>query len=193
MGCSLPGSSVLGVSQPRKLKWAAISSGDLPNPGIKPRSPTLQADSLQSQSPGKPYIMHKWSHSVVSDSLRPHGLYSPPGSSIHRIFQARVLERVVISFSRGSSQPRDWTQVSRIAGRHFTVWVTREVPCYSQLTTIGRQKKAVSESRDAKEEVKRVKKRRWYYRFLNRLPFPWLSAMGRLGWFQVLNSIFLLI
>ena len=43
------------------------------------------------------------------------------GSSVHGIFQARVLEWVAISFSRGSSQPRDRTQVSRIAGRHFTV------------------------------------------------------------------------
>ena len=51
----------------------------------------------------------------------------PPGSSIHGIFQARVLEWVAISFSRRSSQPRDWTQVSRIVGRHFTVWATREV------------------------------------------------------------------
>ena len=51
---------------------------------------------------------------------------SPPGSSVHGIFQARVLEWVVISFSRGSSQPRDWTQVSRTAGRRFTVWATRE-------------------------------------------------------------------
>ena len=41
MGCGLPGSSVLGVSQPRNLKWVAISSGDLPNPGIKPRSPYI--------------------------------------------------------------------------------------------------------------------------------------------------------
>ena len=44
---------------------------------------------------------------------------SPPGSSIHGIFQARVLEWVAISFSRGSSWPRDRTWVSRIAGRHF--------------------------------------------------------------------------
>ena len=51
----------------------------------------------------------------------------PPGSSIHRIFQARVLEWVAISFSRGSSQPRDWTQVPCILGRRFTVWATREV------------------------------------------------------------------
>ena len=43
-----------------------------------------------------------------------------PGSSIHGTFQARVLGWVVISFSRGSSQPRDWTQVSHIAGRRIT-------------------------------------------------------------------------
>ena len=45
---------------------------------------------------------------------------SLPGSSFHGILQARVLEWVAISFSRGSSQPRDGTQVSRIPGRHFT-------------------------------------------------------------------------
>ena len=46
---------------------------------------------------------------------------SLPGSSIHGIFQARVLESVAISFSRGSSQPRDQTGVSCIVGRCFTV------------------------------------------------------------------------
>ena len=45
---------------------------------------------------------------------------SLPGSSVHRIFQARVLEWVAISFSRGSSQPRDHTQVSHAADRLFT-------------------------------------------------------------------------
>ena len=45
---------------------------------------------------------------------------SPPGSSVHEIFQARILERVAISFSRGSSQPRDRTRVSCTAGRSFT-------------------------------------------------------------------------
>ena len=49
---------------------------------------------------------------------------SLPGSSIHGIFQARVLEWVAISFSRGSSRPRDRTQVSCIAGRCFTLWAT---------------------------------------------------------------------
>ena len=52
---------------------------------------------------------------------------SLPGSSIHGIFQARVLEWVSISFSRRSSPPRDRTQVSYIVGRRFTVWATREV------------------------------------------------------------------
>ena len=52
--------------------------------------------------------------------------YSLPGSSVHRIFQARILEWAAISFSRRSSRPRDWTSVSRIVGRHFTVCATRE-------------------------------------------------------------------
>ena len=49
---------------------------------------------------------------------------SLPGSSVHGIFQARVLEWVAVSFSRRSSQPRDWTRVSCIAGKHFTIWAT---------------------------------------------------------------------
>ena len=58
--------------------------------------------------------------SVVSDSLRPHG-----------ILQAKILEWVAFSFSRGSSQPRDWTQVFCIAGRFFTSWATREAHMYN--------------------------------------------------------------
>ena len=46
---------------------------------------------------------------------------SPPGSSVHGILQARVLEWIAIPFSRGSSQPRDQTQVSHILGRFFTI------------------------------------------------------------------------
>ena len=47
-------------------------------------------------------------------------------SRVHGILQARILEWVVFPFSRGSSQPRDWTQVSHIVGRFFTSWATRE-------------------------------------------------------------------
>ena len=46
---------------------------------------------------------------------------SPPGSSVHGIFQARVLEWVAIAFSRGSSQPRDPAWVSHIVGRCFAI------------------------------------------------------------------------
>ena len=53
--------------------------------------------------------------------------YSLPGSSVHGISQARILESIAISFSR-SSQPRDWTQVSHTAGRLSTVWATRKAP-----------------------------------------------------------------
>ena len=52
--------------------------------------------------------------------------WSPPGSFIHGILQARILEWVAISFSRGSSWPRDWTQVSCISGRRFNLWATRQ-------------------------------------------------------------------
>ena len=48
------------------------------------------------------------------------------GSSVHGIFQARLLEWVAISFSRRSSQPRDQTLFSHIASRCFTIWATRE-------------------------------------------------------------------
>ena len=50
------------------------------------------------------------------------------GFSVHGIFQARVLEWIAISFSRGSSWPRNRTQVSRIAGRRFTIWATMGAP-----------------------------------------------------------------
>ena len=53
--CSPMDSIVYGILQARILEWIAFPSpGDLPNPGIKPRSPTLQADSLPAELPGKP-------------------------------------------------------------------------------------------------------------------------------------------
>ena len=67
----------------------------------------------------------------MSDSLQPHG--SLPGSSVHGILQASILEWVAIPFSRGSSQPRDRTSVFGIAGGFSTVWATREVLCVIKL------------------------------------------------------------
>ena len=67
--------------------------------------------------------------SVMADSLQPQD-YSPPVSSVRGILQARILEWVGILFSRGSSEPSDWTWVSCIAGRFFTIWVTRVAPSW---------------------------------------------------------------
>ena len=67
---------------------------------------------------------------------------SPRGSSVHGILQARILEWVAISFSRGSSRPRDRTQVFHIAGRRFNLWATRELwlaPNNSELLFSKRQ------------------------------------------------------
>ena len=67
----------------------------------------------------------QWSEVTQScPNLCDHMDCSPPGSSVHGILQARMLEWVAISVSRGSSRPRDWTQVSRIAGRRFNLWAT---------------------------------------------------------------------
>ena len=71
----------------------------------------------------------KWSRSVVSDCNLVD--CSPPGSSVHGILQVRVLEWVAISFSRGSSGPRDRTQVTDIAGRGFNLWATRTDPWHT--------------------------------------------------------------
>ena len=56
--------------------------------------------------------------------------YSPPGSSVHGILQARKLKWIAMPSSRGSSQPRDWTRVSCPARRFFNVWATRKAHEY---------------------------------------------------------------
>ena len=55
--------------------------------------------------------------------------WSPQVSSAHGILQARILEWVVITFSKGSSWPRDQTQISCIASSFITIWDTREAQC----------------------------------------------------------------
>ena len=78
------------------------------------------------------WLIQNWeSESEVAQlcpTLCDHMNCSLPGSSGHGIFQARVLEWVAISFFRGSFRPRNWTQVSCIAGRRFNIWPTRETP-----------------------------------------------------------------
>ena len=112
----------------RQEYWGGLPCpppGNLPNPGIEASSLCLlhwQADSLPLAPP-------KWRSEVKSLSrvrLCDPMDCSRPGSSVHGCFQAWLLEWVAISFSKGSSWPRDWTRVSRNVGRRFTVWATRE-------------------------------------------------------------------
>ena len=110
--------------------WPIPSPADLPDPGIKPESPELQADSLPTELSGKPWASESESESEVAQLCLT--LCDPmdcnlPVFSVHGIFQARILDWVAISFSKRSSWPRDWTWVSHTAGRHLTVWATTEV------------------------------------------------------------------
>ena len=68
----------------------------------------------------------KWSEVKVAQSCPI--LCDPMDYTVHEILKARILEWVAFPFSRGSSQPRDQTQVSHIAGGFFTNWATREAP-----------------------------------------------------------------
>ena len=79
--------------------------------------------------------------------------YSLPGSSVHGIIQARILEWVAISYSWGSSQLKDRTGVSCIAGRFFTIWATREASIHlnAEFQRIARRDKIAFLSDQCKE------------------------------------------
>ena len=98
---------------------------------MAPHSSTLACKIPWTEEPGRLlslFISMHWESEVAQSRptlCDPMGC-SRPGSSVHEIFQARVLKWVAISFCRGSSHPRDRSRVSRTAGRCFTVWATRE-------------------------------------------------------------------
>ena len=80
-------------------------------------------------SPQCPSCLHAKAFQLCPTFCNPVD-YSPPGSSVHGILQARILEWVAISSSRGSFQAKDWTYIgSCIAGRFFTTSITWETWC----------------------------------------------------------------
>ena len=110
-----------------------------PQSEIKSGPPAVEAASYplgHQGSPNLPFLKSvvthnitlkkKWKCKLLSLTLYEPMDCTPPGSFVHRILPARILEWVAIPFSRGSSQPRYQTRVSCIAGRFFTIWVTRE-------------------------------------------------------------------
>ena len=114
-----------------------LAWGIFPDQGLNLRSLYWQVDSQPLDHQGSPKVYYYyffliqrplfivWSLSHDTTLCDPMDC-SPPGSSIHRISQARILERIAISFSRGPSWPRDQTHVSCTGRRILYHWATRE-------------------------------------------------------------------
>ena len=113
MDCSLPGFSVHGILQARTLEWVAISF-------------SIYAIVYANLASINWYDSVKVKVTHLCPALFDPMDCSLPGSSVLGILQSRILEWVAVPSSRGSSWPRDWTRVSCIAGRFFTIWATRK-------------------------------------------------------------------
>ena len=92
--------------------------------------------------------------------------YSPPGSSVHEMLQARILEWVAIYFSWGSSRPRNQTRASCIAGRFLPNWATREAPGFPSSHVYRCDNWTVK-----KVEHPRIAIKLWCWRRLLRVPW----------------------
>ena len=112
--------------QPTRLLHPWDSPGK--NTGVGCHALLQRIFPTQESNPGLPHSRQILYHLSQCPTLWDPMDCSPPGSLVHGIFQAWILEWVAIPFSRGSSWPRDRTQVSCIVSRRFTVWATREVP-----------------------------------------------------------------
>ena len=140
------GSSGRGSHRGKK-KWDSLTpgSGRSLEKEMAIHSSILAWRIQQTGEPGGLYSLglqrvgHNWvtnptttRHSMISSDL--HRRLSKKNQKVkvkvHGILQARILEWVAFPFSRGSSQPRDQTQVSHIAGGFFTSWATREAQDY---------------------------------------------------------------
>ena len=116
----------LSMELSRQDYWSGLlypSPGDILDPGIEPGSYHIagRLDHLSYQG--------------VKVAQLCLTLWDPMDYTVPGILQARKLEWVAFSFSRGSSQPEDQTQVSHIAGGFFTVWTTREAQATREAQT----------------------------------------------------------
>ena len=107
----------------------SLLQGTFPTPGLNLGLLHCRQILYRLSQPGSPRVTCRRPHEVTQlcRTLCDPKDCSLPGSSVHAIFQAIVLEWIAISFSTGSSPPRDQTQVSCIVDRCFTIWGTREV------------------------------------------------------------------
>ena len=125
------------VFQGKWKSWSRMELQGAPN-GHNKKLRTDWEDWKTSLSDFKTYCLGILNMTKVKVKLLSHVRLCDPmecsqsGSSVHGIFQARVLAWVAFSFSRGSSQPRDRTLVSCTVSRRFTVWATREAPWHKR-------------------------------------------------------------
>ena len=136
MDCSPPGSSVHEILQARVLRWVAMHfSGGYSQPRDQTQVSHIGGRWFNLWATREALLHTKWSE---VNSLSHVRLFSTPwtvayqaspskGFSLHGIFQARVLEWVAISVSRGSSWPRDWTWISHIPGKRLTSEPPKEI------------------------------------------------------------------
>ena len=115
--------------------WSGLPcppSGHLPNPGTEPKSPTLQADSLPAEPPGEPKDSGMGSLSLLQGIFPTQSLNLRLPHCRQILYQLshkgspQILKWVAYPFSSRSSQPRNWTGVSCIAGGFFTNWAMWE-------------------------------------------------------------------
>ena len=99
---------------------------------VKKQQSELDMEQQTGSKLGKEYIKAVYCHlayltSMQSEKWKFASDSATPGTTVHGTLQAKILVWVNLPFSRGSSQLRDWIQVSCIAGRFFTIWATKEV------------------------------------------------------------------
>ena len=128
---TVPCQASLSRGFPRQEHWSRLpfpSPGNFPDPG----SPALPSGFFTTEPPGKPTIQVL----CCPESLRCVWLFVTPWIVAHQaplsmgILQARMLEWIAMPSSRGSSQPKDQTQISHTVGDFFTIWATREAQDY---------------------------------------------------------------
>ena len=123
---------VCGILQARTLKWVAISFSNAGKWKVKVKllsrvqpsaTPYIAAYYLCLILKHFTHFKRKVKVNVTHSCPTPS---DPMDYTVHGILQPRILESVAFPFSRGPSQPRDWTQISHITGRFFTSWATKK-------------------------------------------------------------------
>ena len=133
---SAAGSPVPGILQARTLEWVAISFSSAWKWKVKVkllsrvRLFTTPWTAAYQAPPSMGFSRQEYWSGVPLPSQSCPTLCNPMDYTVNGILQARILEWAAFPFSRGSSQPRDWTQVSRIAGGFLSSWATRKAQEY---------------------------------------------------------------